>query len=65
MSEFICAFSGDPIEPGTGLMYVKRNGEVLHYKTRKCLKEHQKLGRINRYVKWTKAARDLKAERKA
>ena len=59
----VCAFSGDDIEPGTGLMYVKRNGEVLYYKSRKCLREHQGLGRVNRYVKWTKAAREAKAAR--
>lgn len=63
--EKICAFSGEPIEPGTGLMYVKKNGEVLHYKTRKCFSEHQHLGRVNRYVKWTRVAHELKAEKKA
>ncbi len=57
----VCAYSGEDIEPGTGLMYVKKNGEVYHYKTRKCLKEHQKLGRVNRYVPWTKVAREIKA----
>ncbi len=57
-----CSFSGDDIEPGTGIMYVKRNGEVLYYKNRKALRNHQGLGRVNRYVKWTHAARELKAQ---
>ncbi len=63
--ERVCSYSGDVIEPGTGLMYVKRNGEVYHYKTRKCFREHQKLKRVPRYVRWTKQARELKQERKA
>ncbi len=50
----VCSFSGEEIEPGTGIMYVKKNGEVLHYKSRKCLKNHQGMKRVNRYVKWTK-----------
>lgn len=48
-----CSFSGEPIEPGTGILYVRKNGEVLHFKNRKSLRNH-KLGRVNREVKWTK-----------
>ena len=58
-----CAFSGEDIEPGTGIMYVKKDGSVLHYKNRMCLRNHQGLGRVNRYTKWTNAARDLKAQK--
>ncbi len=60
-----CSFSGEDIEPGSGLLYVKRNGEVYHYKSRKCFREHQRLKRVPRYVRWTKQAQALKAERKA
>ena len=28
----ICNFSGEEIEPGTGVMYVKRDGTVLWFK---------------------------------
>jgi large subunit ribosomal protein L24e len=55
--ERVCAFSGQTIEAGTGLMYVKKNGEVLHYVSRKCLREHQGLKRAPRYTLWTKASR--------
>ncbi len=58
----ICSYSGEPIEPGKGLLYVKRNGEVLHYKSRKCLREHQGLGRAPRYVRWTKASREARGK---
>lgn len=63
MADRICSYSGEVIEPGTGLMYVKRNGEVYNYKTRKCFREHQTLKRVPRYVRWTKQAQSLKAER--
>lgn len=55
-----CSFSGEQIEPGTGIMFVKKDGTVYHYKSRMCLKNHQKLGRVNRYTKWTTVAHDIK-----
>ncbi len=60
--ERICAYSGEPIEQGKGLMYVKKSGEVLHYKTRKCLREHQGLKRAPRYVRWTQASREARGK---
>ncbi len=50
----VCTFTGEEIEPGTGLLYVKKNGEVLHYKNRKAFKNHQQLKRVPRYVRWSK-----------
>lgn len=60
--ERVCAYSGETIEPGKGLMYVKKNGDVLHYKSRKCLREHQHLRRAPRYVRWTQASRDARGK---
>ena len=34
----ICSFSGEEIEPGTGVMYVKRDGTVLWFKDSKARK---------------------------
>lgn len=65
VADRICSFSGEPIEPGTGIMYVKKNGEVYHYISRKCLREHQGLKRVNRYVPWTQAARAIKADKQS
>ncbi|MEC8264511.1 MAG: 50S ribosomal protein L24e, partial [Candidatus Thermoplasmatota archaeon] len=28
----VCSFSGDEIEPGTGTMYVRRDGSILWFK---------------------------------
>jgi large subunit ribosomal protein L24e len=49
----ICNFSGEEIEPGTGVMYVKRDGTVLWFKDSKARK-NMKLGRNPRKVKWTR-----------
>lgn len=54
MEERTCAFSGEPIEPGTGVMFVKRDGTVLYFKSSKCRKNFLGLGRIPRRVRWSK-----------
>ncbi len=48
-----CSFCGEAIEPGTGKMYVKRDGSIFRYCSNKCFKNHQDLGRIPRTVRWT------------
>ena len=50
----ICSFSGEEIEPGTGLMYVKRDGSILWFKNSKTRKNAVKLKRNARTVKWTR-----------
>ena len=52
--ERICSFSGDKIEPGTGMMFVKRDGSVLWFKDSKSRKNHIKTKRTPRRVKWTR-----------
>ena len=64
MAQF-CSFSGKEIKPGTGKMYVKDNGQVLYFASTKCEKNYIKLQRDNRKFKWTKAAQDLRAEKKS
>ena len=49
-----CSFSGQKIEPGTGIMYVKNDGTILWFTSRKCMMNFLKLKRNPRYVKWTK-----------
>jgi len=58
-----CSFSGEPIEPGTGLMYVRKNGEVLWFKNSKSLRNSLKLHRVNRHVRWTQAFKDHRGGR--
>lgn len=48
-----CSFCGKDIEPGTGKIYVKTDGKVLHFHSMKCEKNMLKLNRKPRDFKWT------------
>ncbi len=54
-----CVFCGNDIEPGTGTMYIKLDGSVNFYCTNKCRKNHLKLRRNPRKLKWTKFYRKI------
>jgi large subunit ribosomal protein L24e len=54
MEKQACSFCGNEIEPGTGKIFVKRDGKVLYFCSRKCEKNMLKLGRSPRRLKWTK-----------
>ncbi|MCL9816275.1 50S ribosomal protein L24e [Natronocalculus amylovorans] len=51
-----CDYSGEEIEPGTGTMYVKTDGTILHFKDSKAEKNYL-LGREARDLEWTEAGR--------
>jgi len=62
-----CAFSGKKIEQGTGTMFVKNDGTVLHFANRKCMQYYLKLRKdpkktrwTDTYHKWKKAAQEKK-----
>ena len=50
----ICTFTKEEIEPGTGIMFVRRDGTVLWFKDSKARKNHVNLGRNPRRLKWTR-----------
>ncbi len=50
----VCTFCGGDIEPGTGKLYVKKDGTVLYFCKSKCQKNMLKLHRVPRRVRWTK-----------
>ena len=54
MEKRICAFCGYEIEPGTGKMYVRKDGKILYFCSGKCEKNMLKLKRNPRKLKWTK-----------
>lgn len=56
-----CDFSGEEIEPGTGIMYVRNDGTVLHFKDSKCEKNYF-MGREARDLEWTEAGRSESEE---
>lgn len=49
----ICSFCGQEIEPGTGRMFVKKDGSVFHFCTSKCYKNMIELKRVPRRTAWT------------
>ena len=57
-----CSFCGAGIEPGTGKVFVKKDGTVLNFCTNKCYKNMIALRRVPRTTRWTER---FKAEKKA
>jgi large subunit ribosomal protein L24e len=47
-----CDYCGDDIEPGTGTMFVQKDGTTIHYCSAKCEKNAD-LGREPRDLEWT------------
>ncbi|MCH7782041.1 50S ribosomal protein L24e [candidate division KSB1 bacterium] len=60
----LCNFCGESIEKGTGLMFVKKDGKILNFCSRKCEKNLLKLGRVPRTTKWTRTFRKLRVKKK-
>jgi len=50
----VCTFCGVEIEPGTGRMYVKKDGVTYNFCSSKCFKNLVELGRVPRRVTWTR-----------
>jgi large subunit ribosomal protein L24e len=50
-----CSFCAAEIEPGTGTMFVKRDGSIFHFCTSSCRKQQLHLGRVGHRLKWTRA----------
>ncbi|HEX17519.1 MAG: 50S ribosomal protein L24e [Thermoplasmata archaeon] len=50
----ICSFCGNEIEPGTGKLYIRKDGTIYHFCSSKCQKNLLKLKRVPRKVKWTR-----------
>ena len=48
-----CSFCYREIEPGTGKMFVKKDGTVLNFCTNKCYKNMIELKRVPRTTQWT------------
>jgi large subunit ribosomal protein L24e len=50
-----CTFCAGEIEPGTGTMFIKRDGAVFHFCSSSCRKQQLHLGRVGHRLKWTRA----------
>ncbi|MFH1971967.1 MAG: 50S ribosomal protein L24e [archaeon] len=47
-----CSYCKTDIKPGTGFLYVKKDGKTLWFCARKCEKNNLKLKRKPQNVKW-------------
>jgi len=56
-----CDFCGADIEPGTGTMFVSRDGTTTHFCSSKCEKNAD-LGREARDLEWTASGRPEEVE---
>ena len=50
----VCNVTHEESEPGTGMMFVRRDGTVLWFKDSKSRKNMLKLKRNPRRLKWTR-----------
>lgn len=48
-----CSFCGKVIPKATGLMYIKKEGTILHFCSKKCEKNTLKLRRSKTKTRWT------------
>ncbi|MCE4628137.1 MAG: 50S ribosomal protein L24e [Desulfurococcales archaeon] len=52
-----CSFCGRSIEPGTGIMYVTKRGDIYWFCSSKCYKNFIKLKRNPNKLAWVKKLR--------
>lgn len=65
MERRTCSFCGNEIEPGTGKMYIKKDGTVFYFCKGKCQKNLLKLKRVPHRTQWTSRYAEMKAVRLA
>ena len=51
---FECSYCGNGIEPGTGISFVRRNGQLVRFCSRKWRRSLLDFKRDPRKFKWTK-----------
>ncbi len=59
-----CSFCGKSINPGTGKMYVKKDGTVFNFCSSKCQNIQIKRGFKARITPWTKMFQTAKKSKK-
>jgi large subunit ribosomal protein L24e len=55
-----CDFCKKKIDQGTGKMYIKKDGKIMHFCSMKCEKNLLKLNRKPRTTKWTEEYHSIK-----
>jgi large subunit ribosomal protein L24e len=59
-----CNFCGKTIQPGTGKMYVKKDGTIFNFCSSKCQNTQIKRGFKSRITPWTNLFNTLKKNKK-
>ena len=65
MERRTCSFCGNEIEPGTGKMYIKKDGTVYYFCKSKCQKNLLHLKRVPHRIEWTSRYAEMKSVRLA
>lgn len=58
-----CSFCGKEIAPGTGKMFVKKDGKIFYFCSSKCEKNVLNLTRDNKKIKWTEEYKRFRSVR--
>jgi len=61
----ICSFCGGSIEPGTGRLYVRKDGMTYNFCSSKCFKNLVVMRRLPRETEWTASYKREKETRLA
>ncbi len=56
-----CSFCGDVLEPGTGKLFVRKDGAVFYFCSSKC-QSNYRLRRVPRRVEWTAMGRKARGK---
>jgi len=59
----ICSFCGGSIEPGTGRLYIRKDGLTYNFCSSKCFKSLVVMRRLPRETEWTAAYKREKVVR--
>ncbi|MDH4122904.1 MAG: 50S ribosomal protein L24e [Thermoplasmata archaeon] len=61
----LCSFCGNNIEPGTGRLFIRKDGSTFIFCSNKCFKNLMDLKRVPRATQWTAAYKRDKGVRLA
>ncbi len=61
VEKYTCSFCGEGLEPGTGKLFVRKDGAVFYFCSSKC-QNNYRLRRVPRRVEWTAMGRKARGK---